>query len=117
MKNATMNGNVMFTGNDAAICASGCAMRATRGRNPIHTPIGVQISVAITLMATTRSSVSTPSQTTCSICAPRHVGPDLARDLDRVEDEPDDAAPRRDPRADAEQRLTGARRASGDRFA
>ena len=70
IKKATMNGKVMFTGNDAAICASGCAMRATRGRSPIHTPIGVQMSVAMTLIAITRRSVSTPSQTTCNICKP-----------------------------------------------
>ena len=69
MKNATMNGNVMLTGNDAAIWASGCATRATRGRSPIQTPIGVQINVASTLIATTRSRVSTPSDTTCSISA------------------------------------------------
>ena len=70
IKKATINGNVMFTGNDAAICASGWAMRATRGRSPIQTPMGVQISVAMTLMASTRRSVRNPSQTTCSICEP-----------------------------------------------
>ena len=90
MKNATMNGNVMFTGNDAAICASGCAMRATRGRRPIQTPIGVQIRVAMTLMASDAQQREHAQPDDAKHLGAGHVGPDFLDDVERVEDEPSD---------------------------
>src|SRR6185312_16002953 len=57
IKNPTIKGNAMLTGNDAAICASGWANLATDGRKPIHTPIGVQITVAAATMIKTRPMV------------------------------------------------------------
>ncbi len=61
----TTSGNVMLTGNDAPICASGWAKRATRGWKPIQTPTGVQTIVASTVIAITRSIVRNPSHAMC----------------------------------------------------
>ena len=73
-KKPTITGKVMFTGNEAPICASGCMKRATEGLKPIHTPTGVHTSVANTVMMATRPSVSPPSQKMCptssSVMAP-----------------------------------------------
>src|SRR5579862_7070436 len=57
MKKATIHGKVMLTGKEAAICASGWAMRATLGVEPIQKPMGVQNSVAATVTAATRNRV------------------------------------------------------------
>src|SRR6266403_660312 len=49
-KKPTTKGKVILTGNEAAIWANGWAKRAISGLEPIQTPIGVQIKVAITVI-------------------------------------------------------------------
>ena len=55
-------GNRKFAGNDASTCTTGCASRDILGFNPIHTPMGTQISVAKMTTTTTRPKVTKPKQ-------------------------------------------------------
>ena len=61
----TNTGNSRLAGNAARNCASGWIFSASAGRKPISTPIGTQITEAIAISTTTRSSVISPSTNTC----------------------------------------------------
>ena len=60
----TNTGNSRFAGKAARNCATGWIFCAKRGRRPIITPSGTQISEAIRIKPVTRSRVIKPSTNT-----------------------------------------------------
>ena len=58
-----ITGNSAVAGTDAAICASGCAMRARRGWKPMATPAGIAHAEAMISETATRRKVATAALT------------------------------------------------------